>query len=234
MLQFIIILLIIFAMLIVVLRVFSNRFLNTALNKLNVLHEENLGKEAQLTEELKIAKEEARAEIKRGQEAARVIIEEAKAEAMKARLVMEEEARKRVEKIINDGKEDALKYKELAEKEARDTALDLSVKLIEQFFTDKDKSALQHELLDEVIRAVGELEKDKFGISADKVKIISSFEMDSSQREKLEKALGGKLGYLPVFEETINSGLIGGLIIEMGGFMIDGSLKNKLSKACKL
>ena len=42
--------------------------------------------------------------------------------------------------------------------------------------------------------------------------------------------LAEKLGFAPNLEEAIKEELIGGLILEIGGLVIDGTLKNKLQR----
>lgn len=228
--QLLIIQIVTFVVLLVVLRSVFSRNLNTALTRLNSLHEENLVKEAQLAEELKRAQAEREAEVARGQDEANALIEEAKQEAIKARLMMEEEARKQAEKIIAQAKEETKDLKEKLTREIQKHSLDLAVKMIEQTFGDQDKEELQHQFITEIIDEVAKLPKDKFTVSSDKVKVISSYSLLDNQRANLKKVLEEKLGVPISLEEAVNKDLISGLIVEIGGLVIDGTLKNKLYK----
>src|SRR3989338_10192896 len=79
-----------FAAIILVLRFVFSRNLNSALGRLNALHEENLVKEDQLSDELKRAREERDAEVKKGRDEAVLVIEEGKKEALGLRMKMDD------------------------------------------------------------------------------------------------------------------------------------------------
>ncbi len=228
--QLVIIQIITFIGLIFLLRFLFLRNLNSALNSLKVLHEENLVKESQLTEELRRAKEERDAEIKRGKEQASVLIEEAKKEAINLSFKIEDGAKITAEKIISQGKEEVNRFKEKAKKDLQGESLNYAVWLIGHFFTEENKGALQIQLINEIIKEVAEVPKEKFSVSTSNIKIISSYPLQEQQRENLQKVLSEKLGGIPKLEEVVNRELIVGLILEMGGLIIDGTLKNKLRK----
>jgi F-type H+-transporting ATPase subunit b len=228
--QLLIIQIITFVVLLLVLRSVFSRNLNTALTRLNALNEENLVKEAQLTDELKRAQEERESEVLKGKQAANALIEEAKQEAIKQRLIMEEEARKQSQKIINQAKEEALDLKEKLSRQLEKHSLDLAVKMIEQTFNDLDKEELQHQFITEIIDEIAKLTKDKFTVSSDKVKVTSTYSLQDKQRQNLKRVLEEKLGCAITLEEAIDQALISGLTVEIGGLVIDGTLRNKLYK----
>jgi F-type H+-transporting ATPase subunit b len=232
--QLLIIQIITFIALIFVLRFLSMRHLTVALNRLNALYDENLRRETQLTEELKRAQEEKEAEIRKGKEEAGALIEEAKKEAIKLRLKLEEEAKANVEKIIAQAKEETERLKEKLKQEIQNQSLDLAMKMIEQTFTEKDKEDLQHQFITEIIDEIAKLSQDEFTVSADKVKVVSSYPLEGGQREKLKRVLEERLGFSPILEETVNKELISGLTLEIGGLVIDGSLRNRLRRAHSL
>lgn len=212
------------------LRFLFSRHLNTALSRLNTLHEENLIKEQQLTDELKRAKAEGDAEIRRARDEASQIIEEARNEAVKLRMNLEEAAKTQVDKIIADGNIEAERAKEKSLKETEAHSLDLAMKLVEQLLSEKDKENLQQEFISEIISEIAKLSKDQFSIVSDKVKVISSQLLRKDQKENLQQILKEKTGREMIFEETLKKDLIGGLIVEIGGLVIDGTLKNKLQR----
>ncbi len=228
--QLLVIQIITFIALIFLLRFLFSRNLNSALGRLNSLHEENLVKETQLTEELQRAQEEKEAEIRRGKEEAAAVVEEAKKEAIKLRLKMEEDSKAAAEKIIFQGKEEAEKFREKMNKELQSESLDLALKLIELTFNEENKQDLQLQFINEIIQEISELPKERFSVPADTVKVSSSYPLPQGEREKLQKVIAEKLGNSPKLEEVVNRELISGLILEMSGLIIDGTLKNRLRR----
>lgn len=62
------------------------------------------------------------------------------------------------------------------------------------------------------------------------VEVISAFEMDSHQTDTLANALRRRLGKGVNLSVTVDSSIIGGVIIRAGDMVIDGSVKGKLAK----
>lgn len=227
----IIIQLVTFVAIVLVLRFLFYRNLKAALNRLNDLHEENLIKEEQLKEELERGRQERQAEVEKGNAEAREIIEKAKKEADALRIKLEEEARQEAKKTIERAEELAEKSKQSIITKVKKQALDLSVQMIKSTFTSQGKENLQHLLIDEVISEIGSLDKDKFNVTTNKVKVISAFSLTEAERQNLIKILSEKLNSPVVLEEQIEPELVTGLVLEIGTFIIDGSLSNRLSRA---
>jgi F-type H+-transporting ATPase subunit b len=223
-----------FAAFMILMRFLFSRNLSAALNRLNLLHEENLVKETQLTEELKRAKEEKEAEIAKGKSEASVIIEEARSEAVKLRRKMEDEANLQVDKIIAQSKEEIERLKGLMKAEMRNKSFELAGALLVRVFTEHSQDALQEQFINEIIEEISKVPREKFGVSISSggtVKIISSRVLQDVQRENLKAILENKLGSAAVLEERVDQTLIFGLILEIGGLVIDGTLRNKLRRA---
>ncbi|MFA5356795.1 MAG: F0F1 ATP synthase subunit delta [Candidatus Omnitrophota bacterium] len=204
--------------------------LKTALTRLNTLHEQNLSKEEELNEELKRAKEQSESLIEQSRQEAEAIIAEAVKEAQKARIHMEEEARGRAEKIIADSRVDCDKIREGALKEAQGRSIELALKMIAELLTETDKVALQYELANGIIEEISRLPKEQFNVQGGEVKVTSSFPLLARQSEEIKKILSDKSAAAVELKENLNPDIIGGLIIEMGGMVIDGTLKNKLQR----
>lgn len=222
----------IFIGLVVVLRFFSYRNLKGALNRLNTLHEENLVKEDELKQELERGKAERLAEVEKGKVEAKNIIEAAKKEmdALKIKL-LEEDAEQQAKVIIQRAEHDAEKFKQNILAEVAKQALDLSTQMIKYTLSSQGKENLQHQFIDEIIEEIKALPKEKFTVTTDKVKIISAFPLTDGERHNLKTILLEKLDSAINLEEQIDPGLITGLVLEIGALIIDGGLKNRLSRA---
>ena len=63
-----------------------------------------------------------------------------------------------------------------------------------------------------------------------KASLISSKELSDAELESISKDLSSSMGSIIKFDYKIDKELIGGLKLQLGSFMIDTSLKNKLKK----
>ena len=63
-----------------------------------------------------------------------------------------------------------------------------------------------------------------------KSSLISSKELSTSELESISKDLSTSMGSTIKFDYKIDKDLIGGLKLQLGSFMIDTSIKNKLKK----
>jgi len=58
--------------------------------------------------------------------------------------------------------------------------------------------------------------------------------LNDNQRKKIKEILSSKLGRDIELVESIDKDIVDGLVIKLGGFVIDGSIKNKLKKILPL
>jgi ATP synthase F1 delta subunit len=228
--QLLIIQIITFTGIVFLLRFLFSRHLKSALGRLNTLHEENLAKEEELNEELKRAKEESQAQIQQGELEAESIVEEAKEKAQSMHLNMEEQAKLQVEKIISDGHLEAEKLKLSVIKDIQAQSVELASRMIAELLTETDKIALQYGFANGIIEEISRLSQEQFNVQGNQAKITSSFPLLDRQRDEIKLVLEQKTGKEIELSEQVDSNLIGGLIVEMGGMVIDGTLKNKLQR----
>ena len=62
------------------------------------------------------------------------------------------------------------------------------------------------------------------------IEIISAYELDASQEQKIVESLAERLGKSIEITKTIDSSLIGGAIIRAGDVVIDASLRGRLQE----
>ena len=63
-----------------------------------------------------------------------------------------------------------------------------------------------------------------------KAALISSKELSKSELDEINKDLSSSMGSTVKFDYEVDKDLIGGLKLQLGSFMIDTSIKNKLKK----
>lgn len=229
--QLIIIQIVAFIILIVVLRILFYKHLSSALIRLRELQEEALSKEAKIKEELGRLKLVKLAEIDKGRFEAKRLMEDAKKQSEALRDKLEDDARNESQKIIVQGKEivDKMQKNLAATIELR--ALNLAIEMIRYTFTEKGIEGLQHQLMEELVMDIENLDKERVSVKSGRAKVISSSPLTEEEKERIKKTLSSNLGYELIIEETIDQALVTGFIIQIGEFVIDGSLRNKLQKA---
>jgi F0F1-type ATP synthase delta subunit len=85
--------------------------------------------------------------------------------------------------------------------------------------------------MEELVAEIENLDKERVSVKSGRAKVISSSALTEDEKERIKKTLSSNLGYELIIEETIDPALVTGFIIQIGEFVIDGSLRNKLQKA---
>lgn len=232
--QLVLIQLVTFAALILALRMLFYRQLNAALRRLQGLQEETMAKDSQLKEELERAKQERAAEVEKGKEEAKLLVEAAKREAELLRHNVEAQAKQEAQKIVVRGQDELSKSRSELMTGMEADALRLCAEVLKYTFTEHTQQAFQHELIDELIREIGQMSKDQFSVKAEAVTVISSVPLEADERAHLSRTLSDKLGGAVTLNEQLDADLITGMVIRIGAMVIDGSLKNKLRKVLPL
>jgi F-type H+-transporting ATPase subunit b len=219
-----------FIALLVVLRVLFQHHLSSAFGRLKGLQEDALIKESQLREELERARQEKASEIEKGKTEAKKIIAAARKEAELVRADIEEQAKKTKEEIIEQGKENIDRLKQALDSDMKAQALDLATDMVKYIFSDKGHKALQQQLLEEVIEEVEKIEKNVFPTKARQGIISTSFSLSEQEKQRIDQVLLAKVGPGVKMSTVSDPELIAGLVIQIGDFVIDGTIRNKLQK----
>lgn len=220
-----------FAVIVAVLHLFFGTQLKIALKRLQVLHQESLEKEEVLNKELERAKVQVQSEIARSKEEARYIIDEAKKKGERAAQESAENAQEEAKKIIAESLEHAKKREAELLACVEQKAVGLAAELIRYTFAQKDQRALHAQMIDELIEEFKKIDKDKFSVRTSQVVVSTPVPLNDKEKKDLKEAVEAKLGNTVTLEEDVDEALVAGLVVRLGGLVIDGSIKNKFSKA---
>ncbi|RKY37473.1 MAG: hypothetical protein DRP78_00995 [Candidatus Omnitrophota bacterium] len=233
--QVLVIQVIIFLVLFIGLRFLFSRQLNLALQKLQHLQHENSVKESELQDELDRAKREAEAEIEMGREEANKIKEEAKKTGNFLKIEMENKGRKEVKNLLEKSIVEIKQNEISMQKKAVAYSIDISLHLLKHIFRLPLKHSFHRELVDEFINEIDLIEENRLSaVKFEQIKVICACALEPSQKDRLKAILDVKLERDIEFEQEINEGIIGGVILKIGTFLVDGSIKNRLTKALDL
>jgi F-type H+-transporting ATPase subunit b len=230
--QLIIIQVLTFCILIFVLRVLFYRQLRASLARLKTLHEENLAQEEELKKNTELLQKKKEEELAKAKQEAERIINDSRERAGKLASSMETQAKEQADKIVNRAAQQAEQSERDFASRSLEEAIQISLKIFKIVFGEDDMALLQHQLVAVFIDELEKLPDEKFTIREGPLKVSCPLALSPEEKNKLTRILSEKLknGQVDI-AETINPDIISGIIIQIGSFVIDGSLRNKLSKA---
>ena len=223
-----------FAGLFFVLRVLFYNHLQNALRRLKEIQEEAMIKESQLREELDRAHHECEAEIQKGKLEAAQLVEDAKREITRLRNDAEEAAYRERQRIIDSGEKELERLRKKVMDQAETRALDLALEMIHAVFSARGRSALHRELVHELMDEMAKLDPTVFSVKGIQVKAVTTDEFAPDDRRRLQSLLREKMGRDVEVSFETDAALLGGLVIRIGEFVVDGSVKNRLQKVVPL
>jgi F-type H+-transporting ATPase subunit b len=220
-----------FVLIVFALRGLLYSHISRALQKLHMLNQQNMAKEKALKEELARAKVQAEGEISRGKAEAEAIKEKLKGESEKEADNLIENARKESKRIIDE----ALRESQRRVKEAEDLMYEksayLAADIIKYIFTQAGQENLQKQLVDELVDELERIPGEKIKIEKACVDVVCAFEIGDKQKQRLSEILKKKTGADISINMRTDENIVAGMILRSGGFVIDGSVSNKLKKA---
>ncbi|MDP8297104.1 MAG: F0F1 ATP synthase subunit delta [Candidatus Orphnella occulta] len=232
--QLILIQLVTFIFIVLFLRWLLSTHIGHALKRLQQLNQQNQEKEKALKEELDRARREVKRKIEEGQQQAEDIKKQARIEAEKDRENIFIRAKEEAQRMTNDAVRDCQRKEAELTVEMQQKSVYLAADMISYIFTEKNQKDLHAKLIDELIDEVKKLQDDKIKAEGDKAEVICAYELSDNQRKKIKEVLSNKLKRDIGLVESIDKEIVDGLIIRLGGFVIDGSIKNKLKKILPL
>jgi F-type H+-transporting ATPase subunit b len=232
--QLILIQLVTFILIVLFLRWLLYSHVSRALKKLHRLNQQNLAKEKALKDELERAKKQAENEIARGKEKANSIKKKIKVESEQEAEKIVDTARNEAKRIIEEGKRASqLKVNEMASK-MEEKAAYLALDIVRYVLSEDIKESLQKQIVDEVISEIDTVSPEKLKVKDGAMELISAFELEAKQKDKLKSILSSKLNKDISFSSRIDKTVVAGMILRSGGIVIDGSMKNKFKKVFSL
>ncbi len=135
------------------------------------------------------------------------------------------------EKLINEAVEtrDKIRHEIMAEME--DRAIQHSKDLIAEFLSSEMQKLLHEALVKELIQGLDEARIDQFQIQAEGAELRTAQALGSQEKNRIQNILKEKIKKEVKLKEEVDPTLLGGLILRLGTFVIDGSFTNRLKEA---
>ncbi len=228
--QLVLIQIVTFAFIILFLRWLLYSHISRALNRLRHLNQQNLEKERALKEEFERARREVEREIAEGRRQAEEIRRQAREEADKERENLLAKTKKESRRLVNEALKDLQREKNNLVLQMQERAVYLACDMIKYIFSGQGRENLHIKIVDELIDDIEKIEKEKFKIDGNEAELICAYPLEDRQRRKLGEIVSFKSGKNISLSERVDDSVIAGLIIKSSGFVIDGSIRNKLKK----
>lgn len=228
--QLVLIQIVTFIFIILFLRWLLYSHISRALMRLKQLNQQNLEKERALKEEFERAKREVEREIEQGRRQAEAIREQAREEAEKDREEMLARARKEAKRLVNEALRDCQRKRTELTLQMQEKAVYLACDMIRYIFTEQGREDLHTRLIDELIDEVEKFKDEKLKVEGNQAEVICAHSLTDKQQKRLKEILSFKLNRDISLTEKVDESIVAGLIIKLGGFIIDGSVRNKLKK----
>ena len=228
--QLVLIQIVAFVFIVGIMRLLFGTQLKTALNRLQTLHQESLAKEEMLNKELERARVQCESEIARGKEEAKVIIDTAKKNSEKIALEANAKSQLEAKKLIDEAREHAQRREAEVLTHSDEKATSTALELIQGVFSDKGQEVLQSQLIGELLDELEKVDKSQLPVKEDTAVVTTVLKLSAKEVERIKTILSEKLSHDVKVEQKTDPSIITGIVIGLGGLVIDGSLANKLNK----
>ena len=213
------------------LRMLLHKQLEIGMSRIKKLDRENLQKEAELNEQLAKLNREYDERIRTAEEHAESLVASAKEETKKMREDEREKAKEEARRIIASAlseKENVLKD---SQKNLQMKAIEASEAILRQIFSNKELSGLRQKAtkiaMQEFLGSENIINLFKENSEAE---VITAGLFDKKDKEGIEKDIEKKSGNKINIKFSEDKEILGGIIIKVGGRIIDGGLYSRIAK----
>jgi F-type H+-transporting ATPase subunit delta len=220
----------IFLGLIFMLRQFMKGNVKGELGHLQQLHDELMKRQAELKEKNEAAAKEYETKMSRLEQEITAKQTEANKQIVHTLEEAQQKAMKEKEKIINEALETREKMRREVMAEMEEKAIQYTTEILDEFFIGEQKTKIHSIMMDLLIDGIEGAPMEQFQINTHVVDLKVAQLLDDPAKQKLSKLLKGKIHKEVEFKEELDASLIGGAILRLGTFVIDGSMRNRLSE----
>jgi F0F1-type ATP synthase delta subunit len=212
------------------LRLLFSHDLSAALKRLQELQRQNIEKEIALNKELELAKQNRQSEIERGRDEAKKLKDLARADIEKSKEQVLLKAKQEADGFLTHAAQERELLKHQLSLQIEEVSVNLALGMIRDIFSQEARQELERELVDELIIELRKIDKEKLKVETKKAEVTSSYPLLDNQKNGIREILRDVMGYSVELEEKTDASIISGLVINLGGLILDGSLQNKLRK----
>ena len=188
--------------------------------------------------ELNLKIKEADAELQRRQKELdmmeRKMRQELEEKAGKQKDEIIQKARTEAEEIINKAQNMKESIRRDIEKNMEIKIIDYSVRVVNEVFSNTVKDVLDRQLFTEFIEQLKGVDMSRLGADVKSAEVVTANPLDQSALNEIGKVFKEKASRDIQLNPKIDKTIIGGVILQFGSLMLDGSLQNTLKTSANV
>lgn len=196
--------------------------------RLKDLKDENARTQTELNEKIQAAEKAYAEKMAKAENDIKKLHAKAEEEAEGARNKILDEAKIESEQLLKSALNSKDKIREELLLKMREDSPALALQIFKEILSAKAKEAIHKELLKEVVSEIRKSEKARFNFHIKEGEFDSAYPLDRDEKKEIVSLVCDKLGYNITVEEKEKKELAAGIVIKLGGLVIDGSLLNRM------
>lgn len=232
--QFGILLVLVFVGLVVSLRHLMGRYTATTTAHLQGMSQDYLKKQEEMKKRLEDAERHYQEQLAKTQEQAQGLKTQALKEAELARQQAVEQAHQEAERIVQQALQGREAIQQDAMKRIEAQAIERACELVQAVLPAALREAAQGTWLDELLDN-GALAKQPMTLREPvrEARVVSAVPLSAAQRKRLQERLQAATQQELALHESVDPTLVAGLTVTLGHLVLDGSLASKLREAAR-
>lgn len=202
-----------------------------SIRQLDVLRQENEKKRTQLQNQIAENEKQLKERQKQIEDQAKEMFQKAEKEIEELRARSLVEAQTEAERVLQEVREKEKRLEQEFELKLTERAGALAGDAMRFVFKRYAKKGIHEELLQSLLSELTSVEEKRFHFDGSQVEIVSAFELEADQRRKFQEVLEKRAGRKLKITDRVDPVLIGGVILNVGHAVLDGSLKTRLKEA---
>lgn len=229
-LQLVILQIIIFGAVIFFLKKIMYGDTESAVNRLNAGYEEMNKKKEELLAAMKKIEEDSALKKQESEKAANQIRNDAEKEAREKADTIIKKAREEAERITTETITLKGKMREDIRKEEDIKIIDFMTDVLKDIFSDTVREKMDNVLIENFLGGFKNMDMSHIPPGVTEIEIVTRSKLSAEVKAEIMEAIKNTMNKTFAVKESVDGGIIGGVIIKFGSLILDGSLLNKFNE----
>ena len=228
--QFIVLQIIVFAVIIFVLKKLLYSDTQGAINRLDSVYQDLVKKQTELTQKIEVAEKEYQAKKQEGAQIAEKLKTEAVEEGRAKKDEILKQAKAQAEEVLGKAKAAVDDLHQKITQEVTRKMMDTSVGFLQQALSPNTLKILHDQMVQEFIERCKELDLSNIGAHVDQLMIKSAFPLSKETIEQFKQVISSKITHAVKVETVEEKKLGAGVALQFVTLLLDGSFVNAVKE----